>query len=118
MTTKASACTHIAADIMRAVLSDIPEDWPRSMPKTALRAIAKQEDRLKDCANRVTHVGRCLRELDQHCAALVAERDATRKALRDLSDRWESECWRCSPDEQTGIRNCISTLHSALDISK
>ncbi len=91
MSAKANACIHIAADLLRAVLSDIPEDWPRSMPRVALRAIAKQEDVLKDCAYRVRYAGNCLRELDRECAALRARVEKLEAALRECADDLEAE---------------------------
>jgi hypothetical protein len=97
MSARASACIYIAADVLRAVLSDIPEDWPRSMPRVALRAIEAQEDVLKDCAYRVRYVGECLRELDRECAALRARVEALEAGLRAIEDR-ESN-WAQGVDE-------------------
>ena len=81
MSARANACIHSAADLLRAVLSDIPEDWPKSMPRVALRAIAKQEHVLKYCAYRVRYADKCLRELDQECEALRAENERLRALL-------------------------------------
>jgi len=86
MSARANACIHIAADLLRAVLSDIPEDWPKSMPRAALRAIEAQENILKDCAYRVRYAGECLRELDQECEALRARVKALEAFVQDLAD--------------------------------
>ena len=83
MSARANACIHIAADLLRAVLSDIPEDWPKSMPRAALRAIEAQENILKDCAYRVRYAGECLRELDQECETLRAENERLRELLKE-----------------------------------
>ena len=86
MSARSNALVHVAADLLRLSLSDIAEDWPRCMPKVALREIAKQENRLKDCAIRVRYAADCLRELDQTCAAkdaTIAAKDAEIARLRE-----------------------------------
>lgn len=56
--TRKSEIQKIAAEMVRGMVSPYAEDWPKTMPKSALRKLGEVDDRLRELAWRLAQIAK------------------------------------------------------------